>query len=926
VTVLFTDVEGSTRRWEHDVASAAEAIAGHEAVVRGAIEARGGYVFAGLGDGFAAAFAKASDAVAAAVDAQRALLDQPWGRGDPVRVRMGLHTGEAVERDGDYFGPTVNRAARIMAAAHGGQVLLSAVTAALVDRVDTVDLGEHQLRDLPRRERIFQVTASGLRSEFPALRTGHETPTNLPTVLPSFVGRQRELDELVTAVTAARLVTLIGVGGAGKTRLAVEGGRRLLGVYADGVWFVDLAPLRDPGAISSTVARAMRRHDPLAEAEGPVHVRDRLAAAVGHDRVLIVMDNCEHLLGPCAEFVVPLLEQCPNVAILATSREVLNVLGERTLSVGALTLPADDSIEAVRQSAAGCLFVERAAAVRSSFALSAQSASSVAALCRRLDGLPLALELAAARTRLLSPAQINARLDDALQVLSGVHGGATRHETLRTAMSWSYELLSDLERSLFRRLAVFRGGFTLDGAEAVATDVDGDVLGLLGSLVDKSLVVAVDADDGGRRFQLLEVVRQFATAKLNEHGETDAARLRHREHLLAVIERSATTIDEGTAGFRALAAEVDNVRAATSWSLGRGEDEAALRLVASYPCWQALGLLREQVDLLARALETSSPDLSAEDRGNALFQVTMNAAFLGDLRAAAQFSRELRSLVDLNPDLAQLRGSWCFAQAYIEYFRQSTDGAGDRRLAEAQSVWDVADQPNGYPAANAMYFAIWSDVFAPRWFQTIADQGLERARAAGQVVIETTILFLADIPAAMSGDVDARSRCEDLLERLDRPGSEWVGVFMAFLFGLVQEISGDFAAAALSARRVLTFCRQAALRCLLPGTIRAIARLAAAAELSSKAMCLFGAADAIDHANELRYFPLFARLDDPRQRSCRRILGEAAADQHRTAGAAWSTARAAEEADLCLAAAEALGWPATVPSKAQDSASTPPAR
>jgi predicted ATPase len=480
VTFLFTDIEGSTGQWEADASTAEVLVAAHDKLVRTVVEGHDGYVFTTMGDGFAVAFQRASEAVAAAVEVQESLTADEWAASG-LRVRMGVHTGEAAERDGDYFGPTVNRAARIMALAHGGQILLSRAVADLVPEMDTLDLGEYQLRGLPRPERLYQVIAAGIPREFPPLGGDQGTAHNLPAARTSFVGRLAEIDALTIRVAEERLVTLVGPGGAGKTRLAVEAARRMLDEFPDGVWLAELAALRDPIQVAATVAKAMGHHDPLAGSGGPGLVRNRLAAAIGDQRVLLVLDNCEHVVEAAAELVDGLLDHCPRLVTVATSRRSLGVAGEQLVEVGSLNLPASDDVAAVAASGAGALFVQRAQAVSPRLQLDPTTAAAAAQICRRLEGLPLAIELAAARARLLTAPQIAERLEDTLGVSAGGRGGVERHQTMRGALAWSYDLLGLAEQELFRRLAVFRSGFILEAAAAVAPAVSDDILAAEGA-------------------------------------------------------------------------------------------------------------------------------------------------------------------------------------------------------------------------------------------------------------------------------------------------------------------------------------------------------------------------------------------------------------------------------------------------------------
>jgi predicted ATPase/class 3 adenylate cyclase len=473
VTFLFTDVEGSTALWEQHPAPMAAALARHDALVREAIHAHGGVVVKGTGDGAHAAFATAADGLAAALAAQQALQAAPWGATGPVRVRMALHTGEAELRDGDYFGPPINRAARLLAAGHGGQTLLSLAAAELVRDalpagVRLRDLGEHRLRDLQRPERVFQLVAPGLPTDFPALRSLDSRPHNLPVQPTPFIDREREVPAVrgLLARQEVRLLTLTGPAGTGKTRLALQVAAEALDEFADGVYFVPLAPISDPGLVVPAVAQALG----VREVAGHALVEGLHEALRARPRLLLVLDNFEQVLG-AAPRVAALLAACPRLNVLVTSRAVLHLAGEHDFPVPPLTLPERRTLpplERLAQYEAVRLLLERARAALPDFAITDANAPAVAEICHRLDGLPLALELAAARVRHLSPQALLARLERRLPLLTGgPRDLPARHRTLRGAIAWSYDLLGPEEQALFRRLAVFAGGCTLEAAEAV---------------------------------------------------------------------------------------------------------------------------------------------------------------------------------------------------------------------------------------------------------------------------------------------------------------------------------------------------------------------------------------------------------------------------------------------------------------------------
>ena len=557
VTLLLADVEGSTRLWETQSDEMTAAIAHLDQAVSYAIAAHDGVrpVEQGEGDSFVIAFARASDAVACALDLQRAPLA-------PIRLRIGVHTGEVRLRDeGNYIGPTINRTARLRDLAHGGQTVLSGATEPLVvDRLPDgawlTDLGTHPLRDLPRPERVVQLCHRDLRNEFPPLRTPSTVVAhNLPAQLTSFVGRQAEMNRLREALIGGRHVTLTGAGGVGKTRLAVQVAAELAGQFGDGVWYVDLAPITHPGVVPVTVARALGLPDQPGRS-----TMETLLRFIRDRHMLVVLDNCEHLLDASAGLVVALLGGAPRLTLLATSREPIGVTGEATWRVPSLSL-ADEAIE---------LFADRARLAQSDFCMTDDNAAAVAEICRRLDGIPLAIELAAARVRALWLAEIVDGLHDRFRPLTGgARTAVRRQQTLRASVEWSHGLLTETERILFRRLAVFLGGFDLDAAQAVAGAGAVEryhVLDQLSLLVDKSLVVAENT--GGRaRYRLLETVRQYALERLAESGEADAVRARHRDHytaMAALLDTPARADYEPR--LDQAETEIDNLRAAFAWS------------------------------------------------------------------------------------------------------------------------------------------------------------------------------------------------------------------------------------------------------------------------------------------------------------------------------------------------------------------------
>jgi predicted ATPase/class 3 adenylate cyclase len=634
VTFLFTDLEGSTRLWEQHREAMPDTLARHDELLTGAIEARGGHVIKGTGDGLHAVFASADAAVAGAVDAQRRLASESWGTIRSLPVRMALHTGVAEQRGGDYFGPVLNRAARLMGIAHGGQILCSQATADLArdglsDGVRLSDLGEHRLRDLSRPERVYQVHAPGLQGQFGPLASVDSFPGNLPLQVSSFVGRERELARTISALAESRVVTLTGVGGVGKTRLAYQVAGEVLSQFRDGAWLCELAPIRDPAGVVDAVAAVFE----VAPRSGQT-VEQALVEFLRTKQLLLMLDNCEHVLEAVASLVAALERSCAQLVMLPTSREGLGIDGERILVVPSLPAPTDDAgADEVAASDAVELFSQRAQAVKADFAVTAENAAPVAQICRRLDGVPLAIELAAARIPAMNPTELARRLDRRFEFLAGGRRGAVeRHQTLRAAIDWSYELLDEPARRLLARLAVFAGGCTLDAAEAVCSGEPVDrsaIWELMAGLVAQSLVVAEDSGPE-TRFRLLETIRQYGEERLDELGETAPMRGRHAEYYVTL----GVALREQLFGPQQLQAaaryniDQENFSIAMNWAVDTDDVDLALRLLHSFPVggWQ-VGFVHWPAAKPALALTGASEH---PDYPFALAIAAVEAAFRGD--------------------------------------------------------------------------------------------------------------------------------------------------------------------------------------------------------------------------------------------------------------------------------------------------------
>ncbi|MEO8739917.1 MAG: tetratricopeptide repeat protein [Casimicrobiaceae bacterium] len=728
VTFLFTDIEGSTRLWEQSPAAMGRALARHDALLRHTIESHRGAVFKTVGDAFCAAFATASDAVAAALIAQRAILAEKWPESIPLKVRMALHTGIAEVRDGDYFGQSLNRVGRLVAIAHGSQVLLSASTAAagasvLPAEASLLDRGSHRLKDLQEPERVFQLCHPELPSLLPPLRSLSAHPNNLPQQLTSFIGREKEMLEVKQTLGRTRLLTITGSGGCGKTRLALHVAVELLEAHSDGVWLVELAALADPELVPQAVAAVFGLSE---EAARPLS--ETLTDYLKSKQLLLVLDNAEHLLAACAQFADTVLRRCPEVKMLVSSREGLGVMGEVSYRVPSLAMPdpkRDTSRASVSRYESVRLFTERAQFHAPQFAVTEQNAAALASICARLDGIPLAIELAAARARSMSVEEVNKRLDQTFRLLTGGSRTALpRQQTLRALIDWSYDLLNTTEQALLWRIAVFAGGWTLDAAERVCADEaieNSSVLDLLTSLVDKSLLLTEERC-GVTRYRLLETVRQYARDRLLESGESRRWRNRHLEYFVSLAESAEPhlTGPEQQSWLDQLEREHENLRAALAWCSDEDADiGSGLRLgAAMYQFWFVRGHYAEGRSWLSALLAQPTTDDDRHVRCKALNAAGGLARGQGDYAAAsALFNESLameRELGDLSGvaltlnrmgllafDRGDYRSSAELHEQSLAIWREIEDMRGV--AGSLNNLGMVASAQGNYATARALY-------------------------------------------------------------------------------------------------------------------------------------------------------------------------------------------------------------------------------
>ncbi|HEY5707537.1 MAG TPA: adenylate/guanylate cyclase domain-containing protein [Terrimicrobiaceae bacterium] len=819
VSFLFTDIVGSTRLWEKFPTRMGAALARHDALISAAVETHGGHVFKRVGDASYAAFGAPGDSLRAAIDAQRALAAEDWNDIGALPVRMGIHVGAAEFRDGDYFGTTLNRASRIESAAHGGQILLSRIAVELLedeplDAISFRSLGNHRLRNLDRPEHLYQAVAPDLEESFPPPRSMEALPNNLPVQTTSFVGREKELEDVKRLLRGTRLLTLMGTGGTGKTRLALETGAQLISEFRDGVWLAELALIAEPERVVEAVAAAV---DVREEPDRPL--RSSLVSFFSGKNILLLLDNCEHLLSLVSALAAELLRSSTRLKILATSRHSLRIGGEATffvpplpvLDVRAEDFGSPDFARRLSQYEAVKLFVARAVAVSPAFVITSSNAPAVAEICSRLDGIPLAIELAAARVRLLNVDQIAARLDDRFRLLrSGSRDGLPHQQTLQALIDWSYDLLSEKERIAFRRMGVFGGGRTLEALEAVCSG-DGveetEVLDLLEQLVDKSLVTVEHDATGNPRYTMIESVWQYSREKLEASGEAPALRDRHLNYFLAFAEKAEPHLEgrDQKAWLDRCHTELFNFRFATEWTIKSRKTEAGLRFFSA----------------LYRVIEIRSNLAEA-------WELAMRLLELPDEGVAPRYKADARVAIG--------RLAWA-ADRYDE---------ARRFYAEAQQIYEASGDEGGSILAEML------TGFLDRGDGDLesAERRFQRALKVGRKIklayVEAGSLSGLGSIAMDRGDLSvARQLKEQSLAIYERIGDRWI---IGLILGGLTRVAiaqRDFSRAQSALTEWTQITRELGNRWILPDILDSYANLALVSNQPQRAARLFGTAEAV---------------------------------------------------------------------------------
>ena len=901
VTFLFTDIEGSSRMWEKSPQTMRSALGRHDEILRSAIGAHGGYVFKTVGDAFCAAFPTALEALEVALSAQRALFAEEWPKEvGQLRVRMAMHTGAAEAHGGDYLGPPLNRVARLLSAAQGGQVLLSVATQELVrdqlpSGAELKDLGEHRLKDLIRPEWIFQLIAQGLPAEFPPLRTLEGHQNNLPLQATPLVGREREVDEVRRRLLRpeVRLLTLSGPGGIGKTRLALQAAAELLDEFQDGVFFVPLATVTDPQLVVSAVMGTLGVRE-----TGDLPLGETLKRYLRDREMLLVLDNFEQVLA-AAPVVTELLE-APRLKALTTSRTALRLYGEQEYAVPPLAVPDTvhlPELEALSHYEAVKLFIERAQAARADFSITNENAPAVAEICARLDGLPLAIELAAARIKLLPPKAMLGRLGRRLKLLSGgARDLPERQRTLRGAIEWSHTLLDEGEKTLFARMAIFSGGRTLEAIEAIC-DVEGDlpVDAFEGAsyLLDKSLLTQEEGPEGEPRFVMLETIHEYAREKLQESGEAEEIGRAHTRCFLALAEEAEPELTGAEQVFwmDRLEAEHDNLRAALSRSLEAGDAESALRIGgAMWRFWNVRGYLSEGRRWLESGLsvdEASPVGLRA--------RASLGLGYLALMQGAYTHAAEsLQGSLSLYREAKDPRGeayALCFL-GWIAADRYELDRA-EGLLEESLALSRVAGTARDVSVAlNALAML---EVYRGEYehARAMQEECLRLAREAGDVQIIAVLTYNLGLTAAMTGEYErANAAYEEAQELFREVGDRDMAALANSRLGFLALSRDDPDQAE---ELCVAAIRELHERARIPGldfTLDVLAGVAAARGEIRRAARLWGAATAFREVNNIPWLAEERKMIEPHIVAARTRLEEAIWHEEWKQGRAMSLDRA----------------------------------
>jgi len=814
---LFTDIEGSTQRWETFHNEMAHMLRRHDAILEDVLKKHAGFIFKRVGDSFCAAFDRASNAAASALAAQRALDNEDFAKIEGLRVRMALHTGEAEERAGDYFGPAVNRVARLLAIGYGGQVLVSGICADLLGdelhaMVQLRDLGVHRLKDLTEPERIFQLCAPGLREDFPPLRSADVWPNNLPLQLTSFVGRQNDLTALKERVQASRMITIVGSGGVGKTRLAIRLGAEVLENFADGVWLLELASIVDSTLLSHVLASTLNIRESS----------DRLTlttviSTLATKHALLILDNSEHLVDEVAKVADAVLRSCPNVSIIATSRQPLQIAGEWIHQLGPLSFPdVNDqvSLDGAMRFGAIALFVDRARAADNHFALTAENAPTVANICRRLDGIALAIELAAARVKVLSVKSLEERLDERLRLLTG--GSRTelpRHQTMRALIDWSYDLLDERERLLFNRCAIFAGPFTFQSAAEVCADdrlKPEDIFDLVLSLAEKSLL-ASDPDDANERYRLLESTREYALEKLKASGDYEQLARKHAEFYRSIAQDADVNFHKIPQAdwYARLRDQTENFRSALQWSLGERQAAALGGAIAGAleRFWYETGRLGEGRHWITRALELIDEKTSPEVAARLWLA---RAVLLTGTERGAESCKAAERGCALYESIGDKRGTaYALRARGIALRDMQRLPEAEKALRRATDLFEELDDAGGLALALATLGSIYSYRGNLETARELCSRGLEAARAQGaEFAFTLGSLYLADIEFQCGRYQEALTHAENALTYAERNQNSRVAANLRNNLAAYRIALNQHDEAAADARRALSMLRE----------------------------------------------------------------------------------------------------------------------